>query len=58
MSLSDPRRHEEAIPELSVLDPRGAHPELGLSGNVISATFCIPQSLKFKSGQDWVNRTA
>lgn len=55
MSLSDPRRYEEPISELSIRDPRAAHPELGLSGNVISATFCIPQSLRYRKGQDWVS---
>jgi len=54
MSLSDPRRNEDPIDQLSIKDPRAAHPELGLSGNVISATFAIPQSLRYKKGQDWV----
>lgn len=36
------------------LDPRAAYPDLELTGNVISATFCIPNSLKFRNGADWV----
>lgn len=37
------------------VDPRTANPALGLSGGVISATFCIPNSLKYRKGQDWVS---
>lgn len=36
------------------VDPRAANPGLGLSGGIISATFCIPHSLKYRKGQDWV----
>jgi hypothetical protein len=36
------------------IDPRAANPTLGLSGGVISATFCIPHSLQYRKGQDWV----
>ena len=39
------------------IDPRAANPSLGLSGGVISATFCIPHSLKYRKGQDWVEQT-
>ena len=39
-------------------DPRAAYPTLQLSGRIISATFCIPYSLGFESGQDWVSITA
>jgi trehalose 6-phosphate synthase/phosphatase len=39
---------------LSDIDPRAAHPSLSLSGSVISATFCIPYSLHFRKGFDWV----
>ena len=35
-------------------DPRAANPSLSLTGGVISATFCIPHSLKYRKGQDWV----
>lgn len=36
------------------VDPRAANPALNLSGGIISATFCIPHSLKYRKGQDWV----
>jgi trehalose 6-phosphate synthase/phosphatase len=39
---------------LSDIDPQAAHPSLSLSGSVISATFCIPYSLHFRKGFDWV----
>ncbi|KAH6677306.1 glycosyltransferase family 20-domain-containing protein [Halenospora varia] len=35
------------------IDPRAANPSLGLSGGVISATFCIPHSLQYRKGKDW-----
>lgn len=35
-------------------DPRVQHPGLRLSGRVISAAFCIPYKLNFRSGSDWV----
>jgi len=35
-------------------DPRAAYPKLELTGTIISATFCIPNSLKFRKGADWV----
>ena len=37
------------------IDPRAAYPTLNLSGNIISATFCMPHTLGFKSGQAWVS---
>ena len=39
------------------VDPRAAYPALQLSGRIISATFCIPHSLGFESGQDWTIRS-
>jgi hypothetical protein len=36
------------------MDPRAANPSLGLSGGVISATFCIPHALQFTKGSEWV----
>ena len=36
-------------------DPRKLYPTLQLSGRIISATFCIPYSLGFENGQDWVS---
>lgn len=38
----------------SLSDIRAAHPSLPLSGNVISATFNMPHSLKYRKGADWV----
>jgi trehalose 6-phosphate synthase/phosphatase len=35
-------------------DPRAANPSLGLSGGIISATFCIPHALHYRKGSDWV----
>jgi trehalose 6-phosphate synthase/phosphatase len=40
---------------LSDTDPRAANPSLSLSGSVISATFCIPHSLHYRKGYDWVS---
>ncbi|KAJ9480551.1 hypothetical protein VN97_g13004 [Penicillium thymicola] len=34
-------------------DPRTQHPGLHLSGRLISAAFCIPYKLSFRSGSDW-----
>jgi trehalose 6-phosphate synthase/phosphatase len=50
MSLSGPQRQVS----LTDVDPRAAHPSLSLSGSVISATFCIPHSLQYRKGRDWV----
>jgi trehalose 6-phosphate synthase/phosphatase len=36
------------------VDPRTQHPELKLSGRLISAAFCIPYKLQFQAGLDWV----
>jgi hypothetical protein len=52
MSLSNAGRQRGE--SLSETDPRVANPSLGLTGSVISATFCIPHSLKFRKGADWV----
>jgi trehalose 6-phosphate synthase/phosphatase len=35
------------------VDPRTAHPTLGLSGGIISATFCIPYSAGLRGGAEW-----
>lgn len=35
-------------------DPRDQHPGLRLSGRIISAAFCIPYKLYFRSRSDWV----
>lgn len=52
MSLTGSGLHRQA--SLADIDPRAANPSLGLSGGVISATFCIPHSLRYRKGQDWV----
>lgn len=39
----------------SISDIRKSSPNLGLSGNIISATFNIPHSLKYHKGTDWVS---
>jgi trehalose 6-phosphate synthase/phosphatase len=36
------------------MDPRVQHPGLRLSGRLISAAFCIPYKIGFRSGSDWV----
>ena len=41
-------RHE------SLSDIRDGNPNLSLSGNIISATFSIPYSLRYRKGSDWV----
>lgn len=46
---------QERRDSLADIDPRAANPALNLSGGVISATFCIPHSLKYRKGQDWVS---
>lgn len=52
MSLTgNPQRQDT----LNDIDPRAANPSLSLSGSVISATFCIPHSLQYRKGSDWVS---
>jgi trehalose 6-phosphate synthase/phosphatase len=51
MSLTGHQRQAS----LSDTDPRAAFPSLSLSGSVISATFCIPHSLQYRKGRDWVS---
>jgi len=41
-------------PDLADVDPRAAHPNLHLSGHVISATFCVPYKINYAPGADWV----
>ncbi|CAI9637556.1 unnamed protein product [Alternaria burnsii] len=43
----------DAKTELADVDPRAAHPNLNLSGRVISATFAIPYSIGYSQGNDW-----
>jgi trehalose 6-phosphate synthase/phosphatase len=40
--------------DLSDIDPRAAHPNLNLSGHIISATFVVPYSLGFAPDTVWV----
>lgn len=42
-------------PQTPEADPRVVYPSLNLSGDVISASFCIPYSLGFQNGQEWVS---
>lgn len=37
------------------IDPREAFPSLALTGSVISAAFCVPYSLEYRKGSDWVS---
>ncbi|MCJ1442708.1 MAG: threalose-6-phosphate phosphatase [Stictis urceolatum] len=46
LSLVDASR-----PAFADLDPKSAYPSLGLSGNIISASICIPHSVSFKDGE-------
>ncbi|KAF2640255.1 alpha,alpha-trehalose-phosphate synthase-like protein subunit Tps2 [Massarina eburnea CBS 473.64] len=39
--------------DLADVDPRAAHPNLNLSGRVISATFAVPYSIGYAEGKDW-----
>lgn len=51
MSLTGGRPKVETLADI---DPREANPSLGLSGGIISATFCIPHSLQHRKGAEWV----
>lgn len=50
MSLSAMIKRRESLSDI-----RAGAPALALSGNIISATFNIPHSLKYKKGADWVS---
>lgn len=52
LSLNSVEQRRESLADI---DPRAANPSLNLSGGIISATFCIPHSLKYRKGQDWVS---
>lgn len=47
MSLSSRGRRE------SISDIKAAVPDLALTGNIISATFTLPYSLKYRNGGEW-----
>jgi trehalose 6-phosphate synthase/phosphatase len=51
ISLSGNPKRRQSLDEI---DPRAANPSLGLSGGIISATFCIPHSLQYTKGSEWV----
>ena len=40
--------------DLADVDPQAAHPNLNLSGGVISATSCVPYNISYSPGNDWV----
>lgn len=46
---------ESSKKEAADVDPRAAHPRLGLSGQIISATFVVPYSISFAPDQEWVS---
>lgn len=50
LSLVDADRPKTPEP-----DPRVMYPSLNLSGGIISASFCIPYSLGFSNGREWVS---
>lgn len=37
------------------VDPKAAHPNLDLSGGVISATTAVPYTVSYSPGSDWVS---
>lgn len=43
--------------DVADVDPRTAHPGLSLSGNVISAAFCVPYKIGYTSTGEWVRLT-
>jgi len=49
MSLKNALSRRESLTEI-----RQGHPDLALSGNIISATFRIPYAVKYKKEGDWV----
>jgi hypothetical protein len=53
MSLTGSRQRSDSLVEI---DPRASNPTLALSGGIISAALCIPHSLKYRKGKDWVSK--
>ncbi|KAF2147444.1 glycosyltransferase family 20 protein [Aplosporella prunicola CBS 121167] len=43
--------------DLADVDPQAAHPNLNLSGGVISATSCVPYNISYSPGNDWELRS-
>lgn len=52
LSLTDQRPELTQTPQKK---PRKGHPGLELSGNVISATFCVPYKIDYGSEGEWVS---
>lgn len=48
----------QSKPDLGGIDPRTAHPGLGLSGNILSATFAVPYKVGYTASGEWVSSTA
>ena len=49
--------HPRHSPQPSIVtsnDPRTTHPDLTLSGNVISVNFCLPYEVKYSCDGEWV----
>ena len=51
LSLAVQRPRQQSVTDV---DPRLAHPGLSLSGNVISATFCVPYKINYAPDGEWV----
>lgn len=47
----------QSKPDFDSIDPRTAHPGLGLSGNIISATFAVPYKVGYTTSGEWVGCT-
>ena len=47
-------RHSPQPSIVTSNDPRMTHPDLTLSGNVISANFCLPYEVKYSRDGEWV----
>ncbi|KAM0719150.1 hypothetical protein Q7P37_005055 [Cladosporium fusiforme] len=50
LSMNDSR---PKAPSIEDIDPAKQHPGLGLTGNIISATFCVPYKAGYHPGADW-----
>lgn len=50
-------KRADAAATMANVDPREANPTLGLSGGLISATFCIPHKVHHRKGSEWVRNT-
>ena len=46
--------HDESHPPPKILSPQEQHPELQLSGRMISASICIRYALGFSDQSEWV----